>query len=77
MPILEFHCPACKRDVEVLLLARDERAVCPECGSDTLTRLISAPATRPRIPGAIKHARRLAAAEGHFSHYGAKEKSKT
>jgi putative FmdB family regulatory protein len=42
MPIFEFSCNKCGAVSEVLVLSKDEHASCKECGSDDLTKLMSA-----------------------------------
>ncbi len=44
MPLYEFACCRCDKSVELLIRSQQETPVCPECGSDKLTKLISAPA---------------------------------
>jgi len=42
MPIYEYHCSACGGTFE--LLVRDDRAIhCPDCGSLSVEKLLSAP----------------------------------
>lgn len=41
MPIYEYECQACSQCSEVLVRGADERIVCPKCGSDRLTRILS------------------------------------
>jgi putative FmdB family regulatory protein len=42
MPIYEYRCRNCDTDFEVLV--RDDRAVaCPNCGSSSVDKLLSAP----------------------------------
>ncbi len=43
MPIYEFRCNVCRKRVSVFQrsIASSTRAVCPNCGSSELTRLIS------------------------------------
>jgi putative FmdB family regulatory protein len=43
MPLLEFRCQQCGRQFESLQ-RRDERTMCPDCASERLERLMSAPA---------------------------------
>ncbi|MCC9600569.1 zinc ribbon domain-containing protein [Stieleria sp. JC731] len=50
MPLYEYDCPKCNQAVEVLVRNPEEKAECPECGSDELTRLMSAPAA-PNMNG--------------------------
>ena len=47
MPFYEYECSACKHHTEVLQKISDAPLKkCPECGKQTLTRLISAPVFR-------------------------------
>jgi putative FmdB family regulatory protein len=45
MPIYEYHCPGCNKEVSIFFLtvseAEVEKPACPECGSRNLGRLIS------------------------------------
>ncbi len=41
MPIYEYHCKQCEKDVEVLQRSSEEKAACPECGSKKMSRLLS------------------------------------
>jgi putative FmdB family regulatory protein len=45
MPIYEYHCPKCKKDVSIFFLsfadAQKGSAICPECGSKKLERILS------------------------------------
>lgn len=42
MPIYEYRCDNCQHELEVLKKISDpEPETCPECGKDTLTRVIS------------------------------------
>ena len=43
MPFYEFHCEACKHDFEQMttISARDQKAVCPSCGSKKTGRKLS------------------------------------
>jgi putative FmdB family regulatory protein len=45
MPIYEYHCPRCRKEVSIFFLtvseAAEEKPVCPECGSKKLGRVIS------------------------------------
>ncbi|MCO8123629.1 zinc ribbon domain-containing protein [Stieleria sp. TO1_6] len=50
MPLYEFECPGCQHSVELLVRSPEEPAVCPDCGNDQLTRLMSAPSA-PSMKG--------------------------
>ena len=45
MPIYEYHCSECKKDVSILFLsfseADEKEPVCPECGNKKIERLLS------------------------------------
>ncbi|MHC4563026.1 MAG: FmdB family zinc ribbon protein [Planctomycetota bacterium] len=41
MPIYEYHCLSCEKDVELLVRTANARPECPECGSKELERLFS------------------------------------
>ena len=45
MPIYEYHCQRCNKEVSVFFLtlteAQKEKPLCPECGGSDLARLIS------------------------------------
>ena len=43
MPLFEYRCHSCTKDVE-LLIRSEERPVCPACGSHHLDKLLSAAA---------------------------------
>lgn len=42
MPLYDFHCQECNQTIELLLANRDDQAVCPECGSTSLKKLMAA-----------------------------------
>ena len=46
MPIYEYKCNQCGEESELLLRSMSAEAVCPNCNSTDLTKLIS-------IPGAV------------------------
>ena len=60
MPVYEYECHDCEKEVSIFFLsfadARNEEAVCPECGSKRLERIISGVAVlkekRPVAPAA-------------------------
>jgi putative FmdB family regulatory protein len=41
MPLYEYHCEACEKDVELLLQRHDTSPRCPECGSKEMKKLLS------------------------------------
>lgn len=41
MPLFEFRCSQCASDFEILVRSTAERAVCPQCGTDRLEKLLS------------------------------------
>ncbi len=66
MPIYEYHCPECKKDVSIFFLsfsdARNEAAICPECGSKKLERILSSVSVikeRPAGPQVAKTAQNI------------------
>ena len=43
MPIFEYQCETCKKEFEKLVFASDDKDVtCPECGSKTVNKKMSA-----------------------------------
>lgn len=62
MPIYEFECEGCGRRFEELVSSAGARLDCPECGSSSTRRLLSAPAT-PKGPTANQR-RRMEDARG-------------
>jgi putative FmdB family regulatory protein len=49
MPIYEYHCESCKREVEVLVRGA-EKPECPRCGSQKMEKQLSVSAA-PAIHG--------------------------
>ena len=41
MPLYEYQCKDCDRDVEVLVRSESEQPECPECGGARLVKLLS------------------------------------
>jgi len=68
MPLYDFHCPDCDKDVEVLARFCDIPA-CPTCGGTHMTRLVSRIAPEGKSKEKLKRARAQAGREGHFSNY--------
>ena len=44
MPLYEYVCRGCDREVEILVRNERETPECPDCGSAELTKLLSVPA---------------------------------
>lgn len=42
MPIYEFVCSKCGQEFEELILGSEEKVICPKCGSNQVTKLMSA-----------------------------------
>jgi putative FmdB family regulatory protein len=49
VPIYEFECAACGCRFEELAPAGTENVACPECGSESTTRVYSAPGPVPKL----------------------------
>jgi putative FmdB family regulatory protein len=49
MPLFEFRCSACNRDFELLIRSGD-RALCPQCGTERVEKLLSE-AAAPMVAG--------------------------
>lgn len=76
MPIYDYRCEDCRKECEIVVL--DASApLCPSCGSAKLTKLLSVTAAPGRSQTFIKNARKVAAAQGHFSHYKRSERPRT
>ena len=41
MPLYEYDCKNCSKQVEILVAKSDAKPVCPECGSKKLSKLLS------------------------------------
>lgn len=76
MPIFEFCCQACGAMSEQLVLGAT-KPTCELCGSEQLTKLISAAAPPGRSKALVRSARAQAAREGHLSNYSAAERSRS
>ncbi len=50
MPIYEYRCESCAREFETLVLRKSEVVQCPACGSEQLSKLISAHAVGHGMP---------------------------
>lgn len=51
MPIFEYTCCDCQHDFEELVSASDQCPPCPKCGSDNVTKLMSACAVKSEGTG--------------------------
>jgi putative FmdB family regulatory protein len=76
MPIYDFECGDCGKTVELLVLGSGAPE-CSSCGSKRLKKLLSAIAPQGRSAAFIRHARKVAAREGHFSNYSASERPRS
>ena len=52
MPIYEFRCGKCRHEFEELVMRRDEKIHCPDCGSAKVKRMLSGFA----VTGDARHA---------------------
>lgn len=43
MPLYEYACQGCRKEVELLVRSEAEPLACPECGGEHLTKLFSVP----------------------------------
>lgn len=75
MPLYDYHCPACSHHFEALVRP-GSTPVCPQCGSGSLERQISAPVPPGQSKAIIAAARRQAAREGHLSNFSKAERGK-
>lgn len=50
MPLYEYLCRDCDKQVEVLVRSSDESTECPDCGGGRLMKLLSVPAA-PALGG--------------------------
>ncbi|MBM82002.1 MAG: FmdB family transcriptional regulator [Planctomycetaceae bacterium] len=51
MPIFEYQCQSCESEFELLIRSRESQPACPDCGSDELDKLISAPSAHVSTGG--------------------------
>lgn len=72
MPFYSYHCPACDTVFETLVRG-DDTPACPQCGSQSLDRLMSAAAIHGKTKAALSAVRGQAAREGHLSNYSRSE----
>ncbi len=57
MPLYEYECKDCSKQVEILVSAPTTKPDCPECGSKKLTKLLSVIGS-PVIGGGVSSATR-------------------
>ncbi|HLO74834.1 MAG TPA: FmdB family zinc ribbon protein [Magnetospirillum sp.] len=72
MPFYSYHCSGCDSVFETLVRG-DEIPACPQCGSQSLERLMSAAAVHGKTKAALSQVRAQAAREGHLSNYSRSE----
>jgi len=53
MPIFEFACQNCGKEFERLVFRTDEKVECPECGQESVTKLMSACAFKTDYHGVM------------------------
>lgn len=75
MPIHDYRCRACGALFEAFVRGGLE-ARCPQCAGADLGRQLSRIAPAGKTAALVAGARRQAAKEGHFSHYGAAERAR-
>ena len=46
MPIHEYFCKKCEKEFEELILSKEEKVFCPECGGSRVQKLMSSAAFR-------------------------------
>jgi putative FmdB family regulatory protein len=73
MPIYCYHCGNCDKNVD-LLIGSSETAICPDCGSGNMERLLSRVAPVGKTRGLMKAARAQAGREGHLSNFSRAER---
>ena len=75
MPLFDYHCTACRRDFE-LLLRGDAVPACKLCGSTAVERQVSLTSAQGTAKATIAAGRRLAASQGHLSHYSKADRAR-
>jgi putative FmdB family regulatory protein len=75
MPLYDFRCSACNHVFEELV-RHGEVPSCPQCGSSSAEKQLSAPAAPGHSGEIVASARRQAAREGHLSNYSRSERRK-
>ena len=53
MPIYEYHCQRCSKDVELLVRSSNDKPECPNCGSQELAKQWSVPAAARNSGGEL------------------------
>jgi putative FmdB family regulatory protein len=75
MPLYDYQCKACAAEFE-LLVRSSTVPTCPQCASTDLERAISRIAPAGTIEAIRMANRRMADAQGHFSHLSQGERNK-
>jgi len=75
MPLFDYHCTHCQADFELLVRASTVPS-CPRCASTALEKCVARIAPAGKIESIRLSNRRLADAQGHFSHYGATDRAR-
>jgi putative FmdB family regulatory protein len=73
MPLYDYRCQQCQSVSELLIMSSSTTAACPQCGSEAMEKLLSAPVPPGRSKALIASSRARAAREGHFSNYSPSE----
>lgn len=50
MPLYEYLCRDCDKQIEILVRSEQEKPECPDCGSDKLMKLLSVPSAPAGSP---------------------------
>ena len=75
MPLFDFHCTACQGDFEQLVRG-DTVPACKHCGSTAVERRVSLTSAPGTAAATIAAGRRLAASQGHLSHYSKADRAR-
>jgi putative FmdB family regulatory protein len=75
MPLFDYHCGACGAAFELLVRGGTVPA-CKQCGSTAVERQVSLTSPQGTAQATIAAGRRLAAREGHFSHYSKADRAR-
>ena len=75
MPLFDFHCNACGEAFEQLVRG-DTVPTCKHCGSTAVARQVSLTSAPGTAAATIAAGRRLAASQGHLSHYNRADRAR-